>query len=50
MAYCSTAEEGIVWTIDNDGDVFILDSGSISIWVPVDNSEFDWVLAPDAEL
>lgn len=31
MQYVSTAEEGVVWAIDVEHDVWVLETGSISI-------------------
>jgi hypothetical protein len=50
MAYVSTAEEGIVWSLDEKGEVWILKSGSISIDDTVPNGELGWTHAPDALL
>ena len=38
MVYVSTAEEGIVWAIDEDHDVWVLKAGVITVEEEVDNS------------
>ena len=38
MTYVSSAEEGIVWAIDDDHDVWVLKAGVISVEEEVDNS------------
>jgi len=50
MAWVSTAEEGIVWSLDDKGDVFVLKTGSISVDPFVPNNELGWTHAPDALL
>jgi hypothetical protein len=52
MTYVSTAEEGIVWAIDDDHDVWVLRAGSISVeevidntptWTPIDGVKFTYI-------
>jgi hypothetical protein len=50
MAYVSTAEEGIVWSLDEKGEVWVLKTGSISKDDFVPNDELGWTHAPDALL
>lgn len=47
MAYVATAEQGIVWALDGEGNVWVLNEGTISIEEVIDNAEHDWVLIPD---
>ena len=49
MTYVSTAEEGIVWAIDDDHDVWVLRAGSISVEDVIKN-EPTWKPIPDAKL
>jgi hypothetical protein len=49
MTYVSTAEEGIVWAIDDDHDVWVLRAGTISVDVVIDN-EPEWRPVPDVKL
>jgi len=49
MTYVSTAEEGIVWAIDDDHDVWVLKAGTISVVDVVDN-EPTWTPIPNAQL
>jgi hypothetical protein len=35
MIYVSTAEEGVVWALDEEHDVWVLKTGIISIEEPV---------------
>jgi hypothetical protein len=46
MTYVSTAEEGIVWAIDDDHDVWVLREGEISKEEPIDNTP-TWTPIPD---
>jgi hypothetical protein len=48
MAYVSTAEQGIVWAIDDDHDVWVLRTGSISV-EEVINNEPDWTPVHDVK-
>ena len=50
MAWVSTAEEGIVWALDEEGEVWILNDGTISVDDYVPNNELGWTLAPEALL
>jgi hypothetical protein len=49
MIYVSTAEEGIVWAIDDDHDVWVLRAGTISVDVVIDN-EPEWSPIPGVKL
>jgi len=49
MTYVSTAEEGIVWAIDDDHDVWVLRAGTISVDVVIDN-EPEWSPIPGVKL
>jgi hypothetical protein len=44
MAFVSTAEEGIVWALDQSGSLWVLDEGDISIQDVIDNTEHGWTL------
>jgi len=44
MQYVSTAEEGIVWAIDVEYDVWVLETGKISIAQIIKNQELGWEL------
>jgi hypothetical protein len=47
MIYVATAEEGIVWGIDTDGEVWRWLEGEISIEEIVDNTEHHWIHVPE---
>jgi streptogramin lyase len=49
MQYVSTAEEGIVWAIDDDHDVWVLrNDGTISMGTVVNNAP-TWTLVPNSD-
>jgi hypothetical protein len=50
MTYVATAEEGIVWGIDADGEVWRYDGGDISIQVVINNVDHGWTLVPEKKL
>jgi hypothetical protein len=50
MTYVATAEEGIVWGIDVDGEVWRYDGGDISIQVVINNIDHGWTLVEGAKL
>ena len=50
MTYVATAEEGIVWGIDVDGEVWRYDGGEISIQVVINNVDHGWTLVPEKKL
>jgi len=50
MRYVSTAEEGIVWGIDIEYDVWVLHTGSISIQSIINNQELGWTLVEGQKL
>lgn len=47
MAFVSTAEQGVVWALDQSGAVWVHDQGDISIEVTVDNENEGWTLVED---
>jgi hypothetical protein len=49
MTYVSTAEESIVWAIDDDHDVWVLKAGTISVETVITNDP-DWTLIADTKL
>jgi hypothetical protein len=49
MQYVSTAEEGIVWAIDDDHDVWVLRTGSITTATVINNAP-TWSPIPDTVL
>jgi hypothetical protein len=49
MMYVSTAEQGVVWAIDDDHDVWVLKTGTITIDQTI-NNEPTWSKIPDAKL
>lgn len=50
MQYVSTAEEGIVWAIDVEYDVWVLETGTISIAEIIKNQELGWTLVESQKL
>jgi len=50
MAFVATAEEGIVWGIDFEGEVWRYDGGSISIQEVINNVDHGWKLIADAKM
>jgi len=50
MQYVSTAEEGIVWAIDVEYDVWVLETGTISIAEIIKNQELGWTLVEGQKL
>jgi hypothetical protein len=50
MQYVSTAEEGIVWAIDVEYDVWVLETGSISTAEIIRNQELGWTLIEEQKL
>lgn len=50
MIYVSTAEEGVVWAIDDEHDLWILKTGTISVVPVIRNDEWDWIEITDIEL
>jgi hypothetical protein len=50
MTYVSTAEEGIVWAIDVEYDVWVLETGSITIADIIRNQELGWTLVETQKL
>jgi hypothetical protein len=50
MQYVSTAEEGIVWAIDVEYDVWVLETGTISIADIILNEELGWTLVQGQKL
>jgi len=49
MIYVSTAEQGIVWAIDDDHDVWVLRAGTITTGIII-NNEPTWEKIPDMKL
>jgi hypothetical protein len=49
MILAQSAEEGIVWALDDENDVWVLREGEISKEEPINNTP-DWVLIPDTKL
>jgi hypothetical protein len=49
MTYVSTAEEGIVWAIDDDHDVWVLKTGKITVEEQIHNDEW-WTPVTDHKL
>jgi len=47
MNYIATAEQGIVWGLDGEGNVWVLDIGEISIEVEIRNEDNGWILVDD---
>jgi len=50
MQYVSTAEEGVVWAIDVEYDVWVLETGSISTAEIIRNQELGWTLIEEQKL
>jgi hypothetical protein len=50
MAFVSTAEQGIVWALDQDGNLWILDTGDISVQEVIDNTDGGWTLVEPEKL
>jgi hypothetical protein len=50
MAFVSTAEEQIVWALDQSGSLWILDDGSISTQRIIRNEEEGWTKVEDGKL
>jgi hypothetical protein len=50
MQYVSTAEENIVWGIDVEYDVWMLDDGAISIRDIIENEQLGWNLIQGQKL
>lgn len=48
--FVSTAEEGIVWAIDVEHDVWVLETGTISIHEIIENEENGWELVVEEKL
>lgn len=43
MIYVSTAEQGIVWALDVEGDVWIYETGDITVDIPYNPEDDDFV-------
>jgi hypothetical protein len=50
MAFVSTAEEGVVWALDQTGSLWILNTGTVSIGTVIKNEELGWTLVEDGLL
>jgi hypothetical protein len=50
MVFVSTNEQGIVWAIDDEADIWVLKTGSLDVEPPVQNEEHGWILIPENEL
>ncbi len=50
MIYVSTAEEGIVWAIDVEHDVWVLETGTITLQEIIENENHGWTLIPEEKL
>jgi len=50
MAYVATAEQGIVWALDGDGNVWVLDIGEISIEEEIHNEDLGWDVVESEDL
>jgi hypothetical protein len=50
MTFVSTSEQGIVWAIDDEADIWVLKTGSITVDRPVQNEEHGWTLIEEIEL
>ena len=50
MNYVATAEQGIVWGLDKLGEVWILNTGTISREIIIENETMGWILVNDAHL
>jgi len=46
----STAEQGVVWAIDVDGEVWRWRGGEITVEEIVNNVDHDWIHVPEAQL
>jgi hypothetical protein len=50
MNYVASAEQGVVWGLDKIGDIWILNTGTISDEVIIENETMGWVLVNEAHL
>jgi hypothetical protein len=50
MAFVTTAEEGIVWGLDQSGALWLYDDGTISTVDVIKNEEHGWTLVEDGKL
>jgi hypothetical protein len=50
MSFVATAEEGIVWGIDPEGEVWRYDGGEISIQEVINNVDHGWKLIADKKM
>jgi hypothetical protein len=50
MAFVSTAEEGVVWALDQTGSLWILNTGTVSIGTVINNVEEGWTLVEPEKL
>jgi len=50
MAFVSTAEQGIVWALDQTGSLWILDTGEISVDDVIHNESLGWTVVEDGLL
>jgi len=50
MTFVSTSEQGIVWAIDDEADIWVLRTGSIDVTPPVQNEDHGWTEVTPLEL
>jgi len=50
MSFVSTAEEKLVWALDQSGSLWVLDTGEISVDDVVHNEDEGWTLVEDGKL
>jgi hypothetical protein len=50
MAFVSTAEESIVWALDQSGSLWVLDGGDISVVSVIHNEDEGWTKVEDGKL